>query len=129
MRILIILLCFLFFTTSGFCDEGEEAAETEYLPLDSKLIVNLQGRKHYLRAEIQLMVAGSENADRIRIHIPGIRHALIMFFSSYTHVQLSALEERKGLQKKALEEIRATLDKYSQSDGLKDVLFTEFLVQ
>jgi len=129
VRILIILLCFMLFTATGFCEEGDESPETEYLPLDSKLIVNLQGRKHYLRTEVQLMVKGDENVDRIRNHIPAIRHSLIMFFSPYTHVQLAALEERQGLQEKALGEIRTVLDKYSESDGLKDVLFTEFLVQ
>lgn len=111
-------------------EEGEEAApEIEYLALQPKLIVNLAGRRHYLRADVQLMIKGKDNKERIQKHTPLIRHALIMLFSGLPPEQVADISQREQLREKALTEIRKLLDTYSDSDGLKNLFFTEFLVQ
>ncbi|HHJ39062.1 MAG: hypothetical protein AXA67_01420 [Methylothermaceae bacteria B42] len=111
-------------------EEGASSApEIEYLPVKPKLIVNLDGRRHYLRADIQLLVEDKENLERIRKHLPLIRHALIMHFSNLPMQKVADISQREQLRESALNEIRKVLDRYSDSYGLKDVFFTEFLVQ
>jgi len=111
-------------------EEGEKAVpEIEYLALNPKLVVNLAGRRHYLRADVQLMIKGKDNKERIQKHMPLIRHALIMLFSGLPPEKVADISQREQLREKALTEIRKLLDRYSDSDGLKDVFFTEFLVQ
>lgn len=114
----------------GEKQEGEAAGPViDYLPLDPPLIVNLQGSRRYLKADIQLQVEGAENLTRIKEQMPVIRHALILLMSERDPTALSSVEEREKLRAATLNEIRAALDKYSQSDGLKDVFFSNFLIQ
>ncbi|HYE34889.1 flagellar basal body-associated FliL family protein [Methylocaldum sp.] len=112
---------------SGEEGEGGDGG-VEYLPLAS-VLVNLEGKRHYLRADIQLLVDGKENAEKIKMHMPPIRHALIMLFSNRNPEQLSAADEREKLRQAALQDVTKTLEKYGASEGLKDLFFTDFLVQ
>ncbi len=115
-----------------WADEGEEEKSSpsiEYLPLQPKLIVNLAGRRHYLRADIQLMIKGKEHLERIQNHLPMIRHALIMLLSDLPPEKAADVGEREKLRQEALAEVRRVLDRYTDSDGLKDIFFTEFLIQ
>ncbi|HLF96704.1 MAG TPA: flagellar basal body-associated FliL family protein [Methylococcaceae bacterium] len=114
----------------GETKEGEAAAPAlEYLPLEPPLVVNLQGQKRYLKADVQLLIEGAENLKRIKEQMPVIRHALILLMSERDPATLANGEEREKLRAATLNEIRAALEKYSNSEGLKDVFFANFLVQ
>jgi len=111
-------------------DEAATEKKIEYLPLSPKFVVNLQGgRRSYLRADIQLMVEGSENLETIKIHIPAIRHSLILLFSDQSVDQLRSSAQREELRRKALKLSQETLEKYAHNGKLEDIFFTEFLVQ
>ncbi len=110
-------------------DEEKSVPEIEYLDVQPKLVVNLAGRHHYLRADVQLMIKGKDNLERIRQHLPMVRHTLLMLFSDLPPDRVADVSEREKLREEALHRIRKVLDRYSDSDGLKDVFFTEFLVQ
>ncbi|MCI0733275.1 MAG: flagellar basal body-associated FliL family protein [Methylococcaceae bacterium] len=124
----LILLFPLCFSVSAE-DAGIENL-FEYVSLEPSFVVNLQGnRRSYLRMDIQLLVDGKERADQIKAHMPALRHALILLISDYSAEQLGTSEQREKFRVKALNETRATLDKYASSRGLSDLFFTEFLVQ
>jgi flagellar FliL protein len=108
--------------------EGGEDGGVEYLPLES-VLVNLEGRRHYLRADTQLLIDSKENAEKIKAHMPAIRHTLIMLLSNRNPEQLSAVDEREKVRKAAFEEITKVLEKYGVADGFEDVFFTDFLIQ
>jgi flagellar FliL protein len=116
-------------TPSVLPGEEETAPSIEYLPLQPKLIVNLAGRHHYLRADVQLMIQGKQRLEEIQKYLPAIRHALIMLLSNLSPEQAADVEAREKLRQEALQEVRKVLDQYAQSQGLKDLFFTEFLVQ
>ncbi|GAB6068335.1 hypothetical protein JCM13664_16540 [Methylothermus subterraneus] len=109
--------------------KAEPSAAIEYLPLIPQLIVNLAGRHHYLRANVQLMIQGKEALERIQPYVPVVRHTLITLFSNLPPEQLSDVGEREKLRQEALSQVRKALAQYTDSDGIKDLLFTEFLVQ
>lgn len=131
-KILTILLALLVGGHAAFANEGGggggEEGGAEYLKLES-VLVNLQGKRHYLRADIQLLVDTKENADKIKAHMPAIRHALIMLFSNREPVQTAAVQEREKLRQAALAEVIRTLEKYGAEIGLEDLFFTDFMVQ
>ncbi len=130
MRILVLYSILLL--TSGFIyadEENKEPVSVEYLALSPKIIVNLHGRKHYMRADVQLMLSGDDHIEEIQTHMPAIRHALIMLFSEHSAEDLATMEQRDELRKNALQAVTETLEKYANASGLLDLFFTEFLVQ
>ncbi len=129
MRKLVLILSMLFIVGIVQAEDDAEAEPVAYLPLEPNIMVNLQGRRTYLRAAVQIMVDNAEHAEKIKIHLPAVRHALIMMVSEYSSDQLSSMEQREEFRKKALEEAKTILDKYASSKGLNDLFFTEFLVQ
>jgi flagellar FliL protein len=52
-----------------------------------------------------------------------------MLLSNLSPEQAADVEAREKLRQEALQEVRKVLDQYAQSQGLKDLFFTEFLVQ
>lgn len=129
MRKIIPVLCLVLAScfVHAKADESEMAAE--YLPLSPKFIVNLKEWKTFLRVDVQLLISSEDDAKKIRPHMPAIRHALIMLFSNYGKDDLTTNEQREQLREKALEETKTTLKKYAHSNGVKDLFFTEFLIQ
>lgn len=141
MRILGTLLLALLINTAwaaeehggghGEKSEGEHAGPViEYVTFEPPLVVNLQGQRRYLRADVQMLVEGQENVDRIKLHLPALRHTLILLFSNRDPATLARVDEREKLRTDALAEITKVLNQYaSSSAGLKDVFFSSFLVQ
>lgn len=122
------LLCLI--GLSAFAEDSMEEDLVEYIPMEPNFVVNLLGsRRSYLRTDIQLLVEGKQQVERIKIHMPAMRHALILLMSEYSSDQLGTQKQREEFRKKALKQTRKTLDKYASSKGLSDLFFTEFLVQ
>lgn len=130
VRILILMIGVLFFSGVVYAgdDEAEEAPVIEYLEMKPKFTVNLAERKKYLQVNVQLMVDGTEAVEIINKHLPALRHQLIMLLSGRFAAELQSTEQREKLRLEALEAVRDTLQKYTKSEGLKDLFFTEFLV-
>jgi flagellar FliL protein len=82
-----------------------------------------------MRIDIQLLVDGSEEADKIREHMPAIRDSLIVLLSGRDLDQVSDVQEREKLRQEAKEEIRRVLERFHAGEGLKDLFFTDFMVQ
>lgn len=128
MRIIYILLFMLLLPVSVYAEEEAPEPDIEYLEMTPKFTVNLAERKKYLRVNIQLLVEGKDAIDKIKHHFPALRHELIMLFSGLPVADLQTMDQRESLRKSALDTMRETLSKLDNSDGLRDLFFTEFLV-
>ena len=129
MRVLIFLLSLLFLPAFVLAEEEEAVQPSiEYLEMAPKFTVNLAGHRKYLMINVQLMIEGRPNLEKIRKHMPALRHELIMLYSGRDEAELATTEQREALRQETIEVIRTTLDKYENSDGFRDVFFTEFLV-
>jgi len=129
MRFLI--LCFSFFLVSNFVYAGDdESAEPtiEYIEMKPKFTVNLDRPNKYLVVNVQLMVEGDEFIEKVKTHLPALRHELIMLYSGRPVESLQTMEQREALREESKEAITNALEKHSNSDGFRDVYFTEFLV-
>ena len=113
-------------------EEEEKAPDVMYVDLSPAFIVNLGNNvaaSNYLKAEVQLVVNGEDEADRIRYHFAPIRHELVMLLSSKTKEELKSSEAREALQKQALEKMNNHLDQLEKKLKVEEVLFTTFIVQ
>lgn len=129
MQKITLVLCLVLASYFAHAKAEDSQLAAEYLPLSPKFIVNLKEWKSFLRVDVQLLIASEEDAEKIRPHLPAIRHALIMLFSNYGKDDLTTNEQREQLREQALQETKATLKKYAGSNGVKDLFFTEFLIQ
>lgn len=135
-RVLLALsMCFLLsLPLNQACSANEggeskaESAGPQYLPLPG-ILVNLDGRRHYLRVEIQLLVDDGAHVEKIKEHLAPIRHALIMLLSGRDPDQISQTDEREKLRQAAKEEIKKVLAANHVDKGLEDVFFTDYLIQ
>jgi flagellar FliL protein len=131
----ILILSFSLVPLTGLAQEGggegegkADAAGPQYLPLEG-VLVNLEGRRHYLRVEIQLLVDDGAHAAKIKEHLAPIRHALIMLLSGHNPEQIAQAEEREKLRQAAKAEITKVLAARHADKGLTDVFFTDYLIQ
>ncbi|MGR9054189.1 MAG: flagellar basal body-associated FliL family protein [Gammaproteobacteria bacterium] len=131
-RVVLLALLSLLFLPAFVAAEEDEAGGAkpviEYLEMVPKFTVNLAGHRKYLMIDVQLMIEGKENLDKVKKHMPALRHELIMLYSGRHTDELATMEQRETLRQETLDTIRKTLDKYENSDGLRDVFFTEFLL-
>ncbi|MGR9116128.1 MAG: flagellar basal body-associated FliL family protein [Gammaproteobacteria bacterium] len=129
MRILMFLFSLLFLPAAVLAEEEAVVKPAiEYIEMAPKFTVNLAGRRKYLMINIQLMIEGTHNVEKVKKHMPALRHELIMLYSGRDETLLASMEQREALRQETIEVIRKTLDKYENSDGFRDVFFTEFLL-
>ncbi len=129
MRILMLCLSFLFVFNTAYA-EDEESAEPviEYLEMAPKFTVNLDRPNKYLVVNVQLMVEGETYIEKVKKHLPALRHELIMLYSGRPSAELQTMEQREALRIETKKAITKALEKHLNSDGFRDVFFTEFLV-
>jgi len=135
MRIIVLLLSLLlmpFFAVanSGGGEKKEEGSGPviEYLEMTPKFTVNLNEPRKYLMINVQLLVEGAESVAKIKKHMPALRHELIMLYTGRASDQLQTMEQREALRQETVITIRKALEKLENSDGFRDVFFTEILV-
>ncbi|MCS6786055.1 MAG: flagellar basal body-associated protein FliL [Thiobacillaceae bacterium] len=116
--------------------EGEEAAAAEEEeeakpPVYEKLetfTVNLADQESYLQVEISLKVADAKVQEKIKQHMPEVRDALLRLLSSKTAEELMTAEGKQALAEEVRKEVNRVIGA-KKSKGVKEVLFTSFIVQ
>ncbi|MDD5578347.1 MAG: flagellar basal body-associated FliL family protein [Methylobacter sp.] len=129
MRLLVLLLSFLFITSLADANEEKPSGTViEYLQMGPKFTVNLEEPRKYLMINVQLLVEGAEAVEKIKKHMPALKHELIMLYSGRSMETLQTSEQREALRQETFTALKKVLEKYENSEGFKDVFFTEFLI-
>lgn len=129
MRILVLCLSFLLVFNMAYAGDDESAEPIiEYVEMSPKFTVNLDKPNKYLVVNVQLLVEGEKYIEKVKKHLPALRHELIMLYSGRDSTELQTMEQREALREETKKAITQALDKHSNSDGFRDVFFTEFLV-
>lgn len=109
------------------------AEDVRYVPLLPSFVANFggpaDGRLSYIKADVSLRVSGQDAATVARYHLPALRNALVLLFSSQDHASISSGDGRESLRAEALAQIRAILEAEEGEPYVEDVLFTNFFVQ
>lgn len=132
MQKLILLVALLLMPLFGFAgDDKKEDADgpvVEYIEMTPKFTVNLAEPKKYLLIKVQLLVEGAENVEEIKKNMPMLRHEIILMLSGMPRAELETMEQREALRVKTKDLITGVLAKTKNSDGFRDIFFSEFLV-
>lgn len=131
MRVVVLLLALTIFTGlthAGGEEQPEKIPDMAYLEMKPKFTVNLAERRKYMMVNVQLLIEGDKYIEKVKKHMPLLRHELIMLYSGMSVDDLQTMEQREALRLKTKRAITDALDKYENSDGFRDVFFTEFLV-
>ncbi|MGR8931185.1 MAG: flagellar basal body-associated FliL family protein [Gammaproteobacteria bacterium] len=130
MQKLILFMLMLFLPVLGYAKSEDEQGGLviEYVEMEPKFTVNLAEPKKYLLVDIQLQMEGTENVEKAKKHMPRLRHEIIMMLSGMHIVDLQTAEQREALRIKTKALITNILDQIANSDGFRDVFFSEFLV-
>jgi flagellar FliL protein len=129
VRLLVLLLSFLFLPSwAGANESGSSEGGMEYLEITPKITVNLAEPRHYLLVNVQLLTDGAEAIEKIKKHMPAVKHELIMLFSGRPSDSLQTMEQREALRKETVAVMQKTLDKYEKNSGFRDAFFSEFLI-
>jgi flagellar FliL protein len=131
VRVLVLLIGFLLMPAWAYANEeksGSGEGGMEYLEITPKITVNLAEPHSYLLVNVQLLAEGAEAIEKIRTHLPAIKHELIMLFSGRPSDSVQTMEQREALRKETVSAIQKILDKYEKNSGFKDAFFSEFLI-
>ena len=113
-------------------DEGEGDADDEnpvYEKLD-QFTVNLSDpESHILQTDVQLRLADAKVQEKLKVHMPEVRDALIRLLSSKTAAELATPEGKDKVGLEIQKSINEVLGVKKSSKGVKKVLFASFIIQ
>ncbi len=129
---MFLIAVLLMFGNSLFAQEDANTSNTMYLEMNPSFVLNYGGggKLKYLRTDITLRLS-TEGAliDDINLHMPILRHAVIMFLSKQNEERIRDGSQRETIRLELLQELRAALADITNTDGIKDLLFTTFFIQ
>lgn len=134
MRKFILLISLMFLPYLVLANSEEKKVDEsagpiiEYLEMKPKFTVNLAEPKKYLMINIQLLVEGAANVEKVKKFMPALRHEMIMTLSGMHIADLQTMEQREALRLKTKQLIFDKLAKLQNSDGFRDLFFSEFLL-
>lgn len=132
MQKVIFLAALLLMPLISFANSEAKSEESgpviEYMEMTPKFTVNLIEPKKYLLVNVQMLVEGAENVARVKKHMPRLRHEMILMLSGLHVADLQTMEQREALRTRTKDLLTEVLVKIEKGDGLRDVFFSEFLV-
>ncbi len=117
-------------------EEPEEKHEETELPevyfnLPDPFLVNFPpgASAKIIKIAITVKVKGEPNIEIIKKHLPMIKNNLLMTISSIGVDKAKTLEGKRELQSLMLSEIGKVMEKMNKTNPVKDVYFTDFVMQ
>jgi flagellar FliL protein len=120
--------------------EGEEvtaAVEVDkptpaiYFPIKPAFVVNFpsKGRQRYLQVDITVLTRDIAIFDAMQRHMPLIKNRLNMMMSGEIYEELQTDEGKELLRQKSLQALQEIMQAEVGTDGVEEVLFTNFVMQ
>ncbi|MBQ0724290.1 MAG: flagellar basal body-associated FliL family protein [Cycloclasticus sp.] len=112
-------------------DEDDSVVSTAtYLPLSPAFLVNFKtGNIRVLKVEISLLATDDKVIDAVKLHDPVIRNNILLLLSNQDPEALKTLDGKMGLQAAIKGEINKVLADKQVPSNVKDVFFTELVMQ
>ncbi len=143
--ILLVVMLFILLAAGGAAvwllggkpQEGQDEEEhvekvEEDTPIFERLetfTVNLADQESYLQVEVSLKLANPKVQETVKQRMPEVRNVLLRVLSSKTPEELMSSEGKLELAKEIRKEVNGVIGAKKESTGVKDVLFTSFIIQ
>ena len=113
-------------------DEEEAAPKTSaYISLGDPMVLNLSGGKRltFLQISADVLISDDDAEDTIKMHVPAIRHSLIMLLSEQKASDIKSPGKREEIRQQATARVKGLITELSGNEAISDVLFSSILVQ
>lgn len=102
-----------------------------YHGLDPDFVIAFQDPKkvRFLKASIEVMVYDQDVIDDLKLHMPAVRDAVLLLFSTQKEENLMSVEGKEAFRAQILEKIRSTLERLTGRPGVEAIYFSNFVMQ
>lgn len=112
---------------AAHASSGGEGGGALYAKLGT-FTVNLRNISEFLQVDISVKLPAPQVLDTIKMHLPNVKHEIILLLSSQDAREISTVAGKQKLIKETKEAVNKVL-KADPKDGVSDVLFESFVIQ
>jgi len=130
-----IILCVVIllpgFTQAWAAEDEPTSATSAYVSLGDPMVLNLSGtsRLTFLQISADVLVSDSDAEETIKLHVPAIRHSLIMLLSEQKASDIKSPDKREEIRRQATARVQSLMVDLAGSNDVSDILFSSILVQ
>ena len=114
-------------------DEPAEELEEDaiYWPVEPPFVMNFEGRSKakYMQVGLVVMSRSRKSIDTLKKHMPAIRNELTFLLGSQKYVEMVTPEGKEQLRSEIIEIVNTILKANGAGTGIKNALFTSFVMQ
>ena len=127
-RTLLILICLLVSTSSSAEDNPNKP---RYVSMKPHFLVNLESSENSRIMQIKgdTLVANAQTETAMQLHMPAIRHEILMKLSQVTPEMITTPKQKEELREELTEIIRTTLRNLDSYDDIKGFYITSMIIQ
>lgn len=129
--LLMLCVCMLWGTKALAVAGGEGESASLYVELGQPLVVNVfsQDSVHFVRATVQLKLTDPTLAPQVSLHLPAIRHSLIMFLSERALFEFQTTAGKRKIRDDALAAVRQVVKEQTGTAAIDSIFFTSLMLQ
>ena len=129
--ILYTIILMLGFTQARAAEDESAPTTSAYVSLGDPMVLNLSGTKRltFLQISADVLVSDADAEETIKIHVPAIRHSLIMLLSEQKAGDIKSPAKREEIRQQATAQVQSLIVALSGSTDVSDILFSSILVQ
>jgi len=131
-KLILCAIVLLLGVTQAKAAEDEPApTSSAYVSLGDPMVLNLSGTSHltFLQISADVLVSDSDAEETIKLHVPAIRHSLIMLLSEQKASDIKSPDKREEIRRQATAQVQSLMVDLSGSNDVSDILFSSILVQ
>lgn len=129
--VLLSIGCIVNLSSAHASDKASASASAGAAAPTARLepfVVNLASFDRYLQTIITLQMGAPESADKVKLFMPMVRHAVITTLSSKDYTEIQTVEGKKTLIEELRKKINGALSA-KDHDGVQDIFFENFVIQ
>ncbi len=110
-------------------EEDDRPVEISYVKMKPSFVSNLVGGPEYIRCDIQLMTKYAEDVPEIQLHMPALRHSVLMVLAGADGNELATPEGKEAFRLEALAAVNSKMKELTEQPRVKDLYFTAYYVK
>lgn len=130
----IVLLCAaLALPWSPVLASGDAEAEKTpgiYVSMHPHFLTNLAGGKQFVQIKAQAMVSNEATQSALRLHMPAVRHELLMLLGDMRAEDLKGVAQKQAFLDNAVAVMRTVLtDRHAEAADVQGMFITSMVIQ
>jgi len=118
--------------SSGAAGGGSEDAKPAsiYVSMHPHFLTNLADGKKFVQIKAQAMVSNEATQEALRLHMPAVRHELLMLLGDMQATDLSGVERKQLFLDNAVAVMREVLTtRHAEASDVQGMFITSMVIQ